>query len=83
MTPVIGVFRMMRYRVRHPWNIKRLLLGGNAALADIDLDAGRLTPFLAELIAESHAATPGVERDGTHQKRYRTCDGSSLSALLR
>jgi hypothetical protein len=33
--------------------LKLFLFDGNAALADIDLDAGRLLPFLVELIAEA------------------------------
>jgi hypothetical protein len=34
---------------------KLLLFDGNAALADVDLDAGRLVPFLIEQIAEDHS----------------------------
>jgi hypothetical protein len=36
------------------WNAELLRLDGNAALADIDLDAGDLASFPAEAMAEHH-----------------------------
>jgi len=39
---------------RHRGNSRLLLLDGNATIADADLDAGGLLPFLVELIAENH-----------------------------
>jgi hypothetical protein len=38
--PLIGIFRMTHYRERHPETAELLLLDGNTAFADVDLDAG-------------------------------------------
>ena len=56
--PLVGVFRMTPNRGRHSSEL--LLLDGNAALTDTDLDSGRLLSLLIELIAEDRGG------DGEH-----------------
>jgi hypothetical protein len=51
---------MMRYQGQHPRNAELLLLDGDSAFADIDLDASGLLPLLVELIAKNHGG------DGEH-----------------
>ena len=71
---------------------KLLLFDGNAALADVDLDAGRLVPFLVEQIAEDHSgdserADDEVENVTIHSVvtpfRYRARTFENQSKLAR
>jgi hypothetical protein len=52
--PLIGIFRITHGRGRHPRIAELLLLDGNTALANVDLDASGLLPLLLELIAQDH-----------------------------
>ena len=45
---------MAHYRGHHLEIMKLLRLDGNAAFADVDLDASGLLPLLVELIAQDH-----------------------------
>jgi hypothetical protein len=45
---------MTHHRARHPGIAGLLLLDGNTAFVDIDLDASGLLPLLVELMAEDH-----------------------------
>jgi hypothetical protein len=84
---VIGSFRVAHYRGHYPEIMKLLLLDGNAAFADVDLDAGGLLPILVELIAQDHdgngeRADNKVENSATHRPAalFSFCP-SSLSGL--
>jgi hypothetical protein len=55
---MFGIFRMTHNRGCHPGNAELLFLDGNAALADVDLDAGRLVQFLVELITQDRGSLP-------------------------
>jgi hypothetical protein len=76
--PMVGIFQMMHYRGLHPGIAELLLLDGNAALADVDLDACSLVPFLVELIAQDHGgdgerADDEVENVAIHHQTVLFC----------
>jgi hypothetical protein len=68
--PVIGSFRMAHYRGHHLEIMKLLLLDGNAAFADVDLDASGLLPLLVELIAQDH--------DGNDERADNKVENSAI-----
>jgi hypothetical protein len=55
-----GIFRMTHNRGCHPGNAELLFLDGNAALADVDLDAGRLVPFPSRIDNSRSPSAPGL-----------------------
>jgi hypothetical protein len=53
--PQSRILQMMRYRGSRPGITELLLLDGNTAFSDVDLDASGLLPLLVVLIAEDHS----------------------------